>query len=139
MKSTLATLALFTLALFGGAAQAQTRAALVQDIQRPTAANIVNVHCNLANVTACPLYTVPTGKILHVTQLAYVVNGNVGYFQIGTDNFTSLWFAVPNKTDFNFATTEVNLYLPAGSQVIARTPTAAAYMDVTVYGTLSDQ
>ncbi len=136
MKPTLSALALSTLALCGAAHAQTTRAALVQDVERPSAANIVNVHCLVSSSIACPLYAVPAGKILHVTEVSYVLGGNPYYFQIGTDNYTSVWYPVTSGT--NFVNSEVNLYLPAGSQVIARTPTAA-YMDVTVYGVLADQ
>jgi hypothetical protein len=144
MKSALTTLALSALALCGGAAHAQTtRAALVQDVERPTAANIVTAHCVLSYVTACPLYTVPTGKILHVTQLGYAVVGydGISILQISTSyngNWPSLWYSLPNKGAYNFGASQVDLYMPAGAQITAITQ-AATVIDVSLYGVLSDQ
>ncbi len=142
MKSALTTLVLSALVLCGGIAQAQTRAALVQDVERPTAANIVNAHC-VASARSCVLYTVPAGKILHLTQLGYAVEGYNGLsvLQISTNDSgsgTSLWYSLPNIGDYNFGAPPVDLYMPAGVAITARTQ-AATVIDVSLYGTLSDQ
>jgi hypothetical protein len=117
------------------------KAALVQDIERPTAQSIVSAHCAQGPTAVCNLYTVPVGKILHVTQIgALVKNAQGQILQWPMSNFTSLFYAVENG--YWLMTEKVDLYLPAGTQVKVQLNGGggnADFLDASVFGTLSDQ
>ncbi len=139
MKAALTSLAFSVLALCGGTANAQLRGALVQDVERPTAQTIVSAHCAYNNVTTCPVYTVPAGKILHVTQLGYYITNSGGFLQFAMSNFTSLFYPIANGN--LLGSSQVDLYVPAGVTVVANTPAGpgTTSIDVSLFGTLSDQ
>ncbi len=139
MKAILTSLAFSVLALCGGVASAQTQATPVEDVERPTAQNIVSAHCAQNRAVTCSMYTVPAGKILHVTQLGYIVSSSGGTLQFAMGNFASLW--IPTVNGGVTGTSQVNLYVPAGVTVVANATNApgTTYMDISLFGTLSDQ
>jgi hypothetical protein len=137
---TIATLLLAAAATVAAPAQAQTKAALVQDAQRPTAQSIVSAHCAVAGLT-CAVYTVPSGKILHVTQLGYLIaNNNGSFIQWAFSGFTSLLY--PATSGYTMGTDHVDLWMPAGSTITVNShggsnPTPS--LDLSLFGTLTDQ
>lgn len=136
MKTAIASLALVAAAFAMPSAYAQ-KAAMVQDVQRPTAQSIVSAHCAQGNTLTCAVYTVPAGKILHVTQLASLVkDANGSVFSWKFAGFTSLFHVVSGG--YETRSEMVNLYVPAGT-TISVTISSVAALDISLFGTLSDQ
>ena len=138
MKSTIATLALSALAFGAATASAAAAAAVTvtRDSERPTAATIVSAHCAVAALT-CNVYTVPAGKILHLTEVGFLVKDGAGQVvHFGLAGFTSLYYMVGSS--YYAVTDHVDTYLPPGATVTFDVSGASA-IDVSVWGALSDQ
>ena len=138
MKSIFTSLAIAVACFIAPAAHAQ-RVTQTIDVERPTAQNIVSAHCVATPATACTVYTVPAGKILHVTQLGHFILGSPGGLLVwGLNNFTSLIYAMPSGN--LIGTDKVDLYLPPGFVVTVKLSNVApAGMDLSLFGVLSDQ
>ena len=140
MKSAISTLAFSALTLFGSVAYAQS-ATLVQDIDRPTAQNMVAANCTKTSVTLCSVYTVPAGKNLHLTQVSFKATG-----KSTTPASISLWGGGALYYEVNNANTSsetdvsamVDVYVPAGTTISISNyyPLSWAF---SIFGTLSDQ
>ena len=89
---------------FATPAQAQVKAALTRDVDRPTA-QPVNGKCSLdMGVDKCTLYTVPSGKRLVVEQVAYSVavrtGGPIYELAFGLDTPLSTRVSIYNPNSF---------------------------------------
>jgi hypothetical protein len=136
MTTTIATLALSALALAAATTNASAAVTVTRDSERPTAATIVSAHCAVAAVN-CSVYTVPAGKILHLTEVSFLVQGGTGQAaRFKLDGFTTLRYAI--GSDYYTLADRVDLYLPAGASVFFEV-TGGTWVDISVWGALSDQ
>lgn len=137
MKTFISSLALVAAAFAMPSAHAQ-KAAMVQDVERPTAQSIVSAHCAQGNTLTCSVYTVPAGKILHVTQLGSLVkDANGSVFAWHFAGFTSLFHVVSGG--YETRSDMVDLYVPAGTVINVSSSVSSSFLDISLFGTLSDQ
>ena len=74
-------------------------------------ATIVAARCAAVGATTCNVYTVPTGMVLHVTDLATNVVNGTGLNAVGQwalNNSASVWLTIPNG--YSAANSQTDLY-----------------------------
>jgi len=146
MRTLLTTLSLAAAALLSGHAHAQApKAALVQDVERPNGKTIVSARIATGGCLACAVYTVPAGKILHVTQLSFNIQGyKVNLLEWSFGTFANLPYVFsPNERTIK--TDKVDFYVPAGRTLTIFMDEAGAvappnlFVEASMFGTLSDE